>query len=244
MPTEKMFSIICRASPVYKSNRKLIENAKGLSSGDSDSYPFAHDTTKVNRTAIINHLIVSNNYQDYLEIGVRDGKNFNQIKVKNKTNVDPAPTVACDFEVTSDEFFQNLSDDILYDIVFIDGLHLAEQAYKDVRNALKHLKDNGTIVMHDCNPPSAFHQREIYEVNGVLPPWNGTVWKAWAQLRCDSSDITMAVINTDWGVGVIQKGAQEPYQDLSDYIYSYQYLETHRKELLNLISTQDFLDRY
>ena len=26
--------------------------------------------------------------------------------------------------------------------------------------------------MHDCNPPTEFHQRENYEVDGQFPSWN------------------------------------------------------------------------
>jgi hypothetical protein len=244
MATNHLLEKICNICPSYKQNSNLIEQYANLSSGDKDVYTFSHETTKVNRTAILNHLTTTYDYQDYLEIGVRDGSNLQQIIAKNKTGVDPTPLVPCDYEETSDQFFSVLPTKKHYDLIFIDGLHLAEQVYKDIRNALKHLRNNGTIVLHDCNPPSSFHQRENYLVDSRQPAWNGTVWKAWAQLRCDSPHLDMSVVNTDWGVGIIQKGKQTCYEEYNEYIYSYDYLEKHRKELLNLISTDDFLNKY
>jgi len=244
MASNRLFEKICNLCPSYKKNSQLIEQYKNLSSGDKKAYTFAHETIQVDRTAILNHLIATYDYQDYLEIGIRDGSNLKKIIVKNKTSVDPFPIVPCDHEETSDAFFSRLSSKTQYDLIFIDGLHLAEQVYKDVRNALQHLRDKGTIVLHDCNPPSSFHQRENYVVDNRQPAWNGTVWKAWAQLRCDSQNLDMVVVDTDWGVGIIQEGKQERYEEYNEYIYSYEYLEKHRKELLNLISTDDFLKKY
>ncbi|WP_100612251.1 class I SAM-dependent methyltransferase [Confluentibacter lentus] len=67
--------------------------------------------------------------------------------------------------MTSDEFFQKLSaNDILsnsikFNVIFIDGLHLAQQADRDIKNAIKYIKNDGFIVVHDCNPPSEWHAR-------------------------------------------------------------------------------------
>lgn len=189
------------------------------------------------RTDIINHLIKKHNYRTYLEIGVRDPNgNFNRISIEHKDGVDPAGN--CNYPIPSDEFFALIKghEDIKYDIIFIDGLHLEEQVDKDIQNSLKHLKGNGTIVMHDCNPPTYQHQIEKYD--GVSA-WNGTVWKSYVKLRLTDPNLKMYVIDTDWGVGVIQKGSQElfPQPEVLDY----DFLETNRIELLNLISPEKFL---
>ena len=55
----------------------------------------------------------------------------------------------------SDEFFANraaASDRTPYDLVFIDGLHVADQVERDIVNSLLNLAPAGTIVLHDCNP--------------------------------------------------------------------------------------------
>ena len=132
------------------------------------------------RTDLINFLIRSFQYQRYLEIGVRNPRhNFNRIDIKEKDGVDPAGK--CRYTLTSDLFFETVAPKIPpYDIILIDGLHLAEQVLRDVTNSLAHLNPGGTIVLHDCNPPSAAHQVEQYDGKS---DWNGTVWKAFVLFR-------------------------------------------------------------
>ena len=148
------------------------------------------------------------------------------------------------YPVTSDDFFELLKDnpEIKYDIIFIDGLHLHEQALKDIKNSLKHLKDNGTIVMHDCCPTTYEAQVEEYVIGKT---WNGTVWKAFVECRCTMPNINMNVINTDWGLGIIQFGKQNLWtKDSLEKCHEYSYLEKNRKELLNLISVEEFKTKY
>tara|TARA_Y100000034_G_C6742217_1_gene329426 strand:+ start:58 stop:732 length:675 start_codon:yes stop_codon:yes gene_type:complete len=196
------------------------------------------------RFDIINYLIEKNNYVNYLEIGVRAPQAcFNRIIAEHKDGVDPVPLGRgeVNYPITSDEFFDFIKDhDIKYDIIFVDGLHVYEQAKKDVLNSLNHLTDNGSIIMHDCNPPSMWHQRpaEAYDGSGE---WNGTAWKAYVELRCFRKDLSMSVIDTDYGVGVIQFGKQEIWK-IDDYkkCIEYEYLDNNRKRLLNLISPEEF----
>ena len=114
------------------------------------------------RTEIINSLIHEYNYKSYLEIGVntpsQPGYNWIGVKIPVKHGVDP--NVETTFKMTSDEFFKNHIAQ-KYDIIFIDGLHLFEQVYKDIINSLLYLNDNGTIVVHDCNPLEEITQRRI-----------------------------------------------------------------------------------
>ena len=86
-----------------------------------------------------------------------------------------------------------------YDIIFIDGLHLEEQADRDIRNALMHLNEGGVVVVHYCLPDSEASQSEEHPEGS----WVGTVWKSVIKYtqytHCD-----IKVIETDWGVGVIE----------------------------------------
>jgi len=187
------------------------------------------------RTDIINHIIEKNNYTKYLEIGVRNpGSNFNLINAAHKDGVDPNGN--CNHPMTSDAFFEQLDEDIRYDIIFIDGLHLDFQVENDIKNSLKHLKDGGTIVMHDCNPPTEKHQVEEYD---GFSPWNGTTWKAYAKFRMTDETLSMFVVDTDWGVGVITKGQQILYPKAD--VLDYNLLNENRSELLNLITPEKFL---
>ena len=173
--------------------------------------------------------------------------NFNHIQAKHKYSVDPgieSKKNPVDFKMTSDEFFHALdkgnllNQSMLFDVIFIDGLHLAEQVKKDIENALRYIKVDGFIVLHDCNPPTEWHTR--YESHYTLSParelWNGTTWKAFVQAR-KRTDISACCIDTDWGVGIISKSINlGPCNKVNNDFFEYNILNRYRTESLNLIS--------
>jgi hypothetical protein len=231
-------------------NDKIIEYEifkKGDVKGENDTFKYSFGKEKSSRSTIIQHLITKYKFKEYLEIGIRDGSNFNKINVDSKTGVDPEPSSDCKgesiFLMTSDEYFEYIKDSkVKFDLIFIDGLHLEEQVTKDIQNSLRHLKEGGFVIMHDCNPPTRFHQRETYLVGGKYLEWNGTTWRSYAQLRMNDPHLKMHVVNTDWGVGVIQKGTQECYPKIEEL--KYQDLQNNREKMLNLISVYDFLRNF
>lgn len=194
------------------------------------------------RFDIINYLIEQNDYKSYLEIGVEGGDNVKRIKCSDITGVDPYSPNAT-HKIPSDDFFANndkLENPKKWDIIFIDGDHREEQTTRDVLNSLKFLNKRGTIVMHDCNPPTIWHQRPYEEAlkNGVRL-WNGQVWKSYVKLRNNRADLKMYVVNTDWGCGIIQNGIQETLMiDYNDI--TYENFDKNRIEWLNLISPEEF----
>jgi hypothetical protein len=166
--------------------------------------------------------------------------------------------------MTSAEFFMRLDDDQFFDIIFIDGCLIEENIYNDIICALEHLKPNGTIVIHDCNPPHEFFQRDIYHFdkhynerkelvwNGkgyTDKNWNGMTWKTIVRLINERGhELEIMVVDTDWGVGIIRFGKCEKQfgnniQHTED-IYQYKTLEKYRRDLLNLISVEEFLDKF
>jgi Methyltransferase domain len=198
------------------------------------------------RTDLLNFLVAVNGYRNYLEIGVRNPRrNFDRVRVPYKVGVDPAPEGPVTFRQSSDEFFARLSDSDRtadFDLILIDGLHLAEQVERDIANSLHHLAPNGTIVVHDCNPRSVDAQTTDYD--GVRV-WNGTVWQAWLKLRATRSDLAMFVVDVDYGCGLISRGRQERYPVVftSYGDLDYGMLERDRQRILNLISPRDFRAR-
>ena len=173
------------------------------------------------RYDIINLISQRNGFKKYLEIGVYNPAFcFDNVNIEEKMGVDPGIEYAenpVKYKMTSDDFFHQLESGVLdipanykWDIIFIDGLHISDQVLKDVNNSLNHLSDNGYIILHDCNPPDAFHQREDYCIDGIYFPWNGTVWKALYYLRAHSKDLKIGVVDTDWGTGIITRGESEP----------------------------------
>jgi hypothetical protein len=105
---------------------------------------------------------------------------------------------------------------------------------RDIANALQYTEDDGIIVLHDCSPENEMRQRvppdfDIYEYG-----WNGDVWKSvvWAR---QSYDYNIYVIDADEGLGVIDKRSKGTSLTLEiPDILTYEFLDMHRGELLNL----------
>lgn len=183
---------------------------------------------------IINILGAKINAQNYLEIGVQHGENFNKINCKYKLGVDPNVNSKALILQTSDVFFT--FNKVKFDLILIDGLHTEAQVARDIRNSLKFLNEHGWIICHDMNPTEEIQQTETY--NGGQ--WTGTCWKAFVELRKTRDDLFMAVVDTDFGCGLITRGKQELIK--IEEPLTYQLLESERKELLNLISIDQFND--
>lgn len=206
------------------------------------------------RTEIINYLARTlkgrrpGEALHYLEIGVRNPTdNFNHIEADVKYSVDPGLENLenpVDFKMTSDEFFdslrggQILEKGILFDLIFIDGLHLADQVKKDIENASEFLREGGFIVMHDCNPPESSFAREKYGdvKNTAGGSWNGTTWKAFVDYRTNGP-FSSCCINSDFGVGIISSTDYlGPNNVIPNPFFEYNLLSEYRGEMLNLMT--------
>ena len=201
----------------------------------------------MNRINIINQIQKTYNFSKYLEIGVRHPKDcFDHIECQIKHSVDPGFENShnpATYKTTSDDFFTRLEfnqldlpSDYKWDVIFIDGLHLAPQVEKDILNSLNHLSENGVIVLHDCNP-------FLYEDNYTRlvedywnQPWNGTVWKAIYKFRTSRSDLNICTINIDEGVSLIKRGSQE----LIPFNNPYFEYKIFQKEVDIALNTIDF----
>jgi FkbM family methyltransferase len=194
------------------------------------------------RFDIINSLIKKYNYKSYLEIGTQNpAGNFDRINIEHKFCIDPVPLGKIDFIGTSDEYFQSIHNtETKFDIIFIDGLHLNEQVFKDIENSLLHLNDNGTIVCHDCLPSSKELQERNISDGQVC---SGDVWKAIAKLRIERTDLDINVVDTDYGCGIIRRGKNIPYP-IENNELTYEFYSQNKHELLNVISLSNFNDRY
>jgi hypothetical protein len=200
------------------------------------------------RIDIINFLSEKFNYKNYLEIGLREPSHCsNHIKCESKDSVDPGLETnnnQAKYKYTSDNFFSMIDNGLLdkphdykWDIIFIDGLHISDQVERDINNALNHLSENGSIVLHDCNPPTEHHARAYYNDHSTTAgdAWNGTVWKAIYKMRCTRPDLDICVVNKDWGCGIIRKGNQTLCQFNNPY-FDYDKFDKNRVNDLNIIS--------
>jgi len=185
------------------------------------------------RWDVVRLFVARYGYQSYLEIGSKKGDTFKQINCPVKHGVDPIGGIAT-HPVTSDKFFADLTADVLYDIIFIDGLHESEQVKRDIGNSLEHLAPGGTIVMHDCCPRNEAEQAQPRS-QGI---WTGDVWKAFVHYR-RMPDLEMYVVDTNNGIGVIRRGKQEPLVIDNS---TWKQFKRHRQKWLNLKSPQEFKD--
>ena len=205
----------------------------------------------MDRIEIINSIARNFECESYLEIGLRNPEEcFNLIECENKDSVDPGFETSLNlakYKYTSDSFFSlpesgslDRPSDYKWDIIFVDGLHTADQVERDILNSINHLSEKGAIVLHDCNPPTEDHARaEYYNFNtpagGI---WNGTVWKSIYKFRSLRPDLHVCVVDCDWGVGIIRRGNQK-LSEFNNPYYEYSVFSKNRKEHLNLISPSD-----
>lgn len=220
------------------------------------------------RTEVIQKILDKKGANKYLEIGVEFGTNFFPIRVKHKIAVDPNFKISKKIktkwtlkrpfitrakycELSSDNYFASSKNVNQLDLVFIDGLHSYKQSLKDVENSLQNLKDDGIIVMHDCNPPNeaAAFAADSYEhaISLNLPGWTnewcGDVWKTICYLRSNRNDLKIFVLDSDYGLGIITKEEANATLDLSNSeIENMTYNEFYKNKnhLLNLTDESFF----
>jgi hypothetical protein len=218
----------------------------------------------VNRIKAVQQALDGRVKRVYLEIGVFHGSVFRRITADEKIAVDPAFKLSARsrrladakaratyyFETTSDAFFASETaflEQHGIDVALIDGNHTYGQVVRDVENTLRYLRDDGVIVLHDCNPANAsiacpatsyadFRAQNRWRWV-TFPPWSGDVWKATVYLRSTRHDLRIAVLKCDRGVGIIRKGFPESrlsYSAAQIEALDYADLAADRDRLLNL----------
>lgn len=148
----------------------------------------------------------------YLEVGIQDGMTFEAIGADWRQGVDPQPGFdlasvpsGCSIDCgISDDFFRALCPEEQYDVVFLDGLHDFHQTFRDLTNAMCHLRSGGFILIDDTIPFDAHSARPLSEVEvdhlgGLVlgGPWHGDVWKIVSVLATLKSYFTYHTIVDD-----------------------------------------------
>jgi hypothetical protein len=134
--------------------------------------PHVGEDRRVNRIKAVQQAPDGRVKRVYLEIGVWHGFAFRCITADEKIAVDSAFKLSARsrrladakarathyFETTSYAFCANETAFVEQhgiDVGLIDGLHTYRQVVRDVENALRYLRDDGVIVLHDRNPANA-----------------------------------------------------------------------------------------
>lgn len=198
-------------------------------------------------TQLLNYLIKKNGLKSYLEIGLGSGENFKTINCEYKQGVDIKYGLGT-FTGTSDAYFMSLVnlekikenggltagiDSIkTFDLIFIDGLHHADQVKRDFENSLKCLNEGGFIVIHDTLP----EKEETTIVPRNTKVWHGDVYK-FAMTLNTYENIVFTTINMDCGCTVVWKEEKQAVTKMPAVDWKF-YLK-ERELYLNMIEPNE-----
>lgn len=225
---------------VYQLKNKYLF-LKYRKDSDPRSIEWNWDKINYNKISILNLLIRKFTTPVYLEIGCDKNETFNSIPAVQKIGVDPkrGGTVR-DF---SNNFFSE--NQMLFDVIFIDGEHTYEQCREDIINSLKFSRIGTWIVLHDLLPADWFEHHVPRARTNV--PWTGNVWKVAFEL-IKTKGIEFKIVSVDFGVGVILVKAKnvelfDRRQELVDKEFNWYHDNLNHLPILDWDSFQNFLDQ-
>lgn len=218
-----------------------------------------------NRGSFIKNIIEEFNYEKYLEIGLSHNpiapyRMLNEIPLKH--SVDTDETTGADFIMTSDDFFsklesgelqsKGLDNDYKWDIIFIDGNHYAIQVYSDLLNALKHISDNGVIVMHDVLPQEYYRTLETpipitYDGKpSHIPVMQCDAWKVVHFSLKNMPQINVCTVpENEGGLGVITKNLDNNRTLLSQNcnpFFQFKEMNLDMINMMNVVSSDKIIE--
>ncbi len=137
-----------------------------------------------------------------------------------------------------------------FDLVFVDPYHTYTSSFQAIMAGLQLTKTNGTLLVHDCNPPNPFYAEPEFHLGN----WCGVTYAAYLDIALGKEGIGHFTVDTDFGCGIIRKGPQLVRQfgtipDASlalewqalDLSQKYPFFDTYRQQLLNLVTADKFL---
>jgi hypothetical protein len=89
----------------------------------------------------------------------------------------------------------------LYDAILVDPFHEYAPSMRDLSAACSLLTSRGTIVVHDCLPPTT----ELAVPDFIPGNWCGVTYKAYLDFLFARSNLEFCTVNIDYGCGVIRK---------------------------------------
>lgn len=203
---------------------------------------------------VIQKIITDNKYKSYLEVGIQHGVTLFNVDVERRVGVDVAitrPLIYNQFEFTeaykllhdglapnstlviksSDEYFDTATE--CFSMIFVDGFHSNDQAYRDIIHSLARLNDGGTIVVHDTIPPDAKAATpDVLQAEGA---WCGDVWKAIVRLRCSRTDLEIFTVPIPVGFTVIRPTTEpQALLDKKYLDYTWEQFDKEKDVILNI----------
>jgi hypothetical protein len=145
--------------------------------------------------------------RSYLEIGVNIGGSMTLSRTRS-IGIDPYYAVTreirCDVHLvrtSSDEFFAREHpvarfDEPVIDLAFIDGMHLAEYAFRDFVNVERFSHPGTVVVIDDMLPRDVPEARRDRSVSSGRSAWAGDVYKVAETLRELRPDLLVLEVDT------------------------------------------------
>ena len=139
-----------------------------------------------------------------------------------------------------------------FDLVFIDPWHTYTSSLRDIVFGLHLIKDDGVLLIHDCNPPNAACAEPVFRSG----EWSGVTFAAYLDIVLFTRGIYYVTVDTDYGCGIISKADRladvfgsgsdaslaSPWREV-DLSEKYAFFDENRSRLLRLISTDEFSRR-
>jgi hypothetical protein len=241
--------------------------------------PIPAACTKVD---IVDRLAALNGYRSYLELCTPTTGLFYARVRRSSFDVCHRLMYRCpdDFDDGMDVEFRSADRDIAecleqirkgrlrYDIILVDPWHEYDTSLRDLTEAFELVREGGTLVVHDCLPPTEASANPDGLWDPVAGGWAGVTHRAYVDFVSGRRGLTYYTIDTDWGCGVIRKlgGAADPtgapsasqadmgaLRGWRDWVVArwsavgphhrraYRFLQRHRYTLLNLVTVDEFL---
>lgn len=135
-----------------------------------------------------------------------------------------------------------------YDIILVNSWHEYETSYRDLEDALRLVTDHGTIVVHDCLPPSD----DIISPTYVPGEWCGVTFMAYVDFVTRNKTLRYRTVDTDYGCGIVQPRNETPinlpamlleswHRHSSDPKAAYGFMQANKWRLLQLVSIDEFI---
>lgn len=195
-------------------------------------------------TRRISALSAINDSRRYLEIGVEQGATFNSVSIPDRTGVDLSlakyvepeggmPPGSRLHEESSDQFFQNSATGV-YDLIFIDGFHTAEQTFRDFSSSLAVSGPSTIWLIDDVVPSSPISAvpdlTRWHQLRSALASdewqWHGDVYRAILMIRTAFVQFNVATIvdcgkaqTVVWRSGLRSLPLNMGWEQISRYSY-------------------------
>jgi hypothetical protein len=216
-----------------------------------------------NKADLINHIARLRGYRTYLEIcNDHSGFRFGEIDravlpTRHRLVYQCAPGYSdgqpIDFSaggLDSSECIRAIrAQNLLYDIILVDPWHEYATSFRDLNDAMTLLTQHGTVVVHDCRPPSEDHIKMPF-VEGF--EWSGVTYRAFLDFVVQRS-LDYRLVDIDFGCGVIRNrtdvaAPSEPRRELlkawaaigDDESAAFRFMQQHAA-LWNVVPLRDFI---